>query len=386
MKILLNIGFTLLMTTFSSAYAGDCINDLDVPDCRVKAEQGLADAQYNLGLMYAKGRDVIQDDKEAVKWFREAAEQGNSAAQYNLGVMYAKGRGVLQDDKEAVKWFREAAEQGDVKAQYALGRMYENGEGVLQDDKEAFKWYGKAAEQGHADAQIVLGVMYVKGQGVLQDYVMAHMYWHIAAVSGDKNAIKNRGRVAKMMTSSQIAEAQKLAREWHGKTAEQDYKKANYCSSLFMIMTSVQITKKDLGQYFTQQGTLSGILTGLYLGEETGKSVTNGMISKLKSKEMKNIGNTYPKNISQIEGDISSCIGWTYAVNKVIQSKRSFMKNDKKYKQVLLSAPRPNKKYKYPYKDYHSIKPYIKVAFDNWVTMGKTSHDSFKYSLQESLK
>ena len=56
--------------------------------------------------------------------------------------------------------------------------------------------------------------MYAKGQGVLQDYVMAHMYWNIAAVSGNKSAIKNRGIVEKKMTSSQIAEAQKLAREW----------------------------------------------------------------------------------------------------------------------------------------------------------------------------
>jgi TPR repeat protein len=56
--------------------------------------------------------------------------------------------------------------------------------------------------------------MYINGQGVLQDYVMAHMYWNIAAVSGYKDAIKSRGIVEKKMTSSQIAEAQKLAREW----------------------------------------------------------------------------------------------------------------------------------------------------------------------------
>jgi len=43
---------------------------------------------------------------------------------------------------------------------------------------------------------------------------MAHMYWNIAAVSGYKGAIKNRGLIEKDMTSSQIAEAQKLAREW----------------------------------------------------------------------------------------------------------------------------------------------------------------------------
>ena len=52
------------------------------------AEQGFANAQYNLGLMYDEGLGVTQDSAEAVKWFRKAAEQGNDHAQYNLGVMY----------------------------------------------------------------------------------------------------------------------------------------------------------------------------------------------------------------------------------------------------------------------------------------------------------
>jgi TPR repeat protein len=70
--------------------------------------------------MYKNGRGVIQDDVEAVKWFRKAAEQGYPAAQDNLGWMYKNGRGVssgrcgVQDDVEAVKWFRKAAEHGDV--------------------------------------------------------------------------------------------------------------------------------------------------------------------------------------------------------------------------------------------------------------------------------
>ena len=71
-----------------------------------------------------------------------------------------------------------------------------------------------SAEQGVPEAQLALGVMYGNGQGVLQDNVMAHMYFNIAAVSGQKNAIQNRGIVEKQMTSSQIAESQKLAREW----------------------------------------------------------------------------------------------------------------------------------------------------------------------------
>ena len=68
------------------------------------ANQGVALAQYNLGLMYYNGRGVIQDDKQAVYWYQKAANQGDASAQLNLGVMYANGRGVIQDDKQAEMW------------------------------------------------------------------------------------------------------------------------------------------------------------------------------------------------------------------------------------------------------------------------------------------
>ncbi len=61
-----------------------------------------------------------QDDQQAVAWFRKAAEQGQADAQHNLGVMYEKGRGVPQDDREAVAWYRKAAEQGYAGAQKKL--------------------------------------------------------------------------------------------------------------------------------------------------------------------------------------------------------------------------------------------------------------------------
>ena len=127
---------------------------------RLAAEQGNADAQYSLGVMYDDGRGVPQDGAEAVKWYRLAAEQGYSLAQFNLGVMYAHGsRGVPQDGAEAVKWYRLAAEQGRASAQHNLGLMYQDGRGVPQDGAEAVKWYRLAAEQGHASAQFLVGEM-----------------------------------------------------------------------------------------------------------------------------------------------------------------------------------------------------------------------------------
>jgi len=118
------------------------------------------------------------------------------------------------DYHTAVKEFQLSAERGDVKARYNLGVMYQLGLGVPQDDQEAVRWYRLAAEQGDASAQFKLGVMYDKGKGVLKDYVLAHMWMNLAAAKGVKEAVEGRDLLEKSMTLDELAEAQRLAREW----------------------------------------------------------------------------------------------------------------------------------------------------------------------------
>lgn len=74
------------------------------------------------------------------------------------------------------------------------------------------KWYQFAAEQGHALAQFNLGVMYARGQGVSVDYVIAYM-WFNSVAEGNEKARENEEIMVKLMTPSQIAEAQELSRE-----------------------------------------------------------------------------------------------------------------------------------------------------------------------------
>ena len=174
-------------------------------------------ADFNKGLAAARSGDFAT----ALREWTPLAEQGHSVAQFNLGEMYHYGKGVPQDYKTAVKWYTLAAEQGDADARDSLGWMYQRGQGVPQDYKTAVKWYTLAAKQGNAGAQHNLGLMYHNGQGVLQDYVYAHMWFNIAASSGDTSdwstpasfASRNRDKVAKKMTPTQIEKAQDLARE-----------------------------------------------------------------------------------------------------------------------------------------------------------------------------
>ncbi len=118
------------------------------------------------------------------------------------------------DYATALTKFRPLAQQGDARAQYNLGFMYSKGRGVPQDDKEAVRWYRLAAEQGRAEAQYNLGGMYATGRGVPQDYVQAHMWVTLAAVRGLETARTLRDRLAEKMTPAQLANAQRLAREW----------------------------------------------------------------------------------------------------------------------------------------------------------------------------
>jgi uncharacterized protein len=158
-----------------------------------------------------------------VKWYRRAAEQGHATAQIDLGNMYRNGQGVAQDYAEAVRWYHRAAEQGNARAQAKLGLIYKQGHGVEQDYGETVKWYRRAAEQGHADVQSNLGTMYANGQGISQDYVEAHKWLNLSASSlppgEDRDrTIINRNKVEMRMTPAQLAEAQRLAREWKPKT------------------------------------------------------------------------------------------------------------------------------------------------------------------------
>jgi uncharacterized protein len=154
----------------------------------------------------------------ALREWRPLAEQGDALAQYNLGVLYRKGRGVSQDDVQARQWYAKAAAQGQAKAQFNLGTLYFNGEGVPKDYQQALRWFRLAADQGEALAQTKIAIMYDDGQGVPQDIVQAYKWYSLAATNGDKPAPQLRDLIANKMTPAQIAEAQKLAREWKPKT------------------------------------------------------------------------------------------------------------------------------------------------------------------------
>lgn len=218
------------------------------------AEQGDANAQANLGILYLRGLGVSKDIEHAVQLFHESAAKGNGQAEFQLGLMFAKGVGVQQDYSEAMRWYEMAAEQGDLSAGYAgygIGRLFEEGYGVPQDEKAAATWYRKAAEKGVAPAQYNLSQMIAKGKGGLkkddaeafawckkaadQGYgkaaaTLATMYEHgegvtasaeqalfwsdIAAKQQEKISERQRAALVAKLTPEVVARAQRSAVAW----------------------------------------------------------------------------------------------------------------------------------------------------------------------------
>ena len=105
-------------------------------------------------------------------------------------------------------------EQGHAGAQSSLGLKYASGAGVPEDDVEAVRLYRLAAEQGHSGAQWLLGGMYGEGDGVPENDVLAYMWFSLSADQGNGSAQESKELIEAGMTREQIAEAERLSREW----------------------------------------------------------------------------------------------------------------------------------------------------------------------------
>ena len=144
----------LILTLFITLFSILASLGQNIAELKQKAEQGHADAQYIFGCRYAYGIGGVKKDlREAVKWYRKSAEQGCAEAQYNLALCYYKGEGVEKDLREAVKWWRKSAEQGLKEAQCNLGLCYYDGDGVIQNNVKAYAWFALALANGNEHAK-----------------------------------------------------------------------------------------------------------------------------------------------------------------------------------------------------------------------------------------
>ncbi len=155
-----------------------------------------------------------RDYTTALKELKRLAEQGNAEAQALLGLMYNLGRGVPLDVDQAMKWFKAAADQGNAEGQCRLGSLY-----LKTDTAQGLRLLKLSAEQGFADAYLMLGLAYMNLKDAPLDLVQADMWLQLAAAGGDPLAAKQRARAEGQMTPDQVAKARLLAAAWKPKTS-----------------------------------------------------------------------------------------------------------------------------------------------------------------------
>jgi len=163
---------------------------------------------------------------EQINEWRIKAQQGDAVSQNNLGVVYSKGIQVPKDEVEGMQWYRKSAEQGFEIGQFNLGQCYDKGQGILKDQVEAAKWFRRAAEQGDLDAIYMTGIKYFLGEGVPEDHVEGYAYVNVAAVT-NVNARELRETWEKVMPQYQILAGQRRSKELQRQIQANIIKKAS---------------------------------------------------------------------------------------------------------------------------------------------------------------
>lgn len=229
---------------FSPYAFGDALDDATAAERRddcpaalsiynAQAAKGIAQAFARLGYFNEIGYCVKRDWVEAAKWYGKAADAGDQGAAASLSFIGRQWRYMYYGkplNPTVYELIEKFAKSGSSVAQFSLGVMnYPIGDeafdgtirnpGATGNLQEALSWYRRAADQGDFDGLVALGIAYSEGLGVPQDYVEAHKIFNVAASRvkyGDMRAdiMKRRDDLAVKMTPTQIAEAQKLAREW----------------------------------------------------------------------------------------------------------------------------------------------------------------------------
>ena len=186
------------------------------------AEQGNAEAQRGMGILYDNGLTVTRDRREATDWFRKAASQGDAEAEYRLGMRFVSGAaGLPHDIPQGLAWMTKAGAQGHVISLYFLGELYRTGiHGVSKDISQSIAWHRKAADLGYDLSQIRLGVTYLHGLGVPKDIDQAIFWFRKAADQGNNLAQLILGRTYE---EGQEIETNKVAALcWYKKVLEKD--------------------------------------------------------------------------------------------------------------------------------------------------------------------
>ena len=146
---------TSMICCINPAYAGVSTEKIVAPVRDARTVQEPAHQLYEQGMEFVRKKKVT----DAATLFQQAGEKGNRRAQYQLGLLYARGDGVQKNLVRARELLHKAAMQGHPKAQFYLGQMYAFGDGGEKDNVKATMWFWLATTMGDRFARDSLRVM-----------------------------------------------------------------------------------------------------------------------------------------------------------------------------------------------------------------------------------
>jgi enhanced entry protein EnhC len=144
--------------------------------------------EYNLGLIYEKGKGRPVDYEKAKALYQEAADLGHTQAMVQLAGIYFNGLAGSRDEEQALALYKKAAALGERDALYQLGLLSETGVATQLDFPEAIRYYQQAADKGNEPAMLALARIYQYGLGVSKNNQQAATYYKKLAVLGNAYA------------------------------------------------------------------------------------------------------------------------------------------------------------------------------------------------------
>lgn len=156
------------------------------------ADEGNAEAQYELALYYRYSRKISSSDELFIHYLKLAAAQGFTSAEYRLGFFYEEmnvSEESPPDYEKAAQYYQLAADKDHSLAQLALGYLYREGLGVEQSYEKAFGLFKKAADNDDEDAFLLVARCYELSQGVSQSLEKADEYYALGLEYAKKNHI-----------------------------------------------------------------------------------------------------------------------------------------------------------------------------------------------------
>jgi len=126
-----------------------------------------------------------------------------------------------------------------------------------QDYTAAAREFKVMAESGDPDAQYMMGRLHALGKGVAQDFIQAHTWYNLAASRGHNHAAQARDAIARRMSSTQIATAQREARQWQPKSEVS----STETPTLLQTINAIQRSLNELGYDAGLADGLMGVKT-----------------------------------------------------------------------------------------------------------------------------